>query len=713
MAAGRTASLRHGWPVALIVLVAAAWAMRWALSVDSWRVMTDELLYVKSALSMWDGPALRPSIRGQLSGNYGVLWPGLLAPLMGLFDVPTAFRLGHALGALLMASAAVPAYLLGVFVTRSRPVGWAAAALVAFVPWVTLSMNLLTEAVAYPVFVWALLASVVAVAEPSWRRDVLVLAAFGLAFVARTQFIFLFALLPLLVAGHEVGIRLAGRSPRAWAGQAWGGLKASVTGHKVLTVVVALGALVALLAWDRIPLGDYTTVRSAGLFPAGYWGEALDHLTQIAFGVAVIPMILALAYVADQVVGGGRRAQALAVHVAVVGAAVVAVATTFDITFSGGSVQERYVFYVVPLLMIAAACFPAVARRPLISVPLAAVPVALALASEGFVPGPDAAPYGSPSRLGWTSLDFRVDQLLPGDVGNGVALALLGVVAAAVVVVLVRSGRRQAALAGVTVGVVAWSVALTAYIGPILRGEHDGFAVSALGKVPAQDQRDWVDAEVGDAQVGLVPSAVNARAGEPVPPGTVTDQGVWWEAEFWNKAVTTSYLFEGAADYTPYTTQAMTLDRRTGALGGTAYEAPFLLMANTNVRLGIAGRPVETGPDLTLLRPDRPYRAAWATTGVDDRGGLGAAKGGARVTVYGRHAAGRRSYTVALALSGRSRRPVSVQGDGVARQVPVAGRRLVGATVCVPARGARPVRLDGNLAKVRLLSVRVRPGGPC
>ena len=75
MAAGRTASLRHGWPVALIVLVAAAWAMRWALSVDSWRVMTDELLYVKSALSMWDWS----SSAGNCSSRYACCACGVIA----------------------------------------------------------------------------------------------------------------------------------------------------------------------------------------------------------------------------------------------------------------------------------------------------------------------------------------------------------------------------------------------------------------------------------------------------------------------------------------------------------------------------------------------------------------------------------------------------------------------------------------------------------
>lgn len=705
--------------VAAIVLAGTVLAGIWALSTEEWRVMTDELGYVKSGLSMVDNWSLDPSIREVPSHNYGILYPGLLAPLLGLFDMPTAFRLAHGLGALLMASTAVPTYLLGAYVSRSRATALVATVPVVLVPWVLLSMNLLTEVVAYPAFVWAVYASVRAVAEPAPRWDVLALGALVVAFLARTQFIFMFALLPLMVVLHELGMRFSGRAPRAWARQLLSGLRAAVTSHVVLTVVVGAGLLLFLIEPARLPLGDYSAVRSSKLLPPGFIQSSFDHLNSIAFGIAVVPLVLAVAYVIENVVRPeGRRAHALAVHLLLVVPAMLVVVTDFDLGFGGAGVNERYLFYIAPLLMVGAASYVLTARRPLVVVLGTALLAGLALTKTTFVPTPDNSVYGSPARSGWVALDGHVKQVGSlfgvGAPSNGLVLGVGAGLAALLLAWLIRSGHRRVALFAFGVGVGLWCLVLTVYVAPKVQAEHESFAIQALGSVPPIAKRDWIDAAVTDsATVALLPSVVNARDGKVIPMGTVTDQGVWWQAEFWNKSVRRSYLYGSAADYTPYAKQTMRLDRRTGRLIVTGGEAPYVVAARSNVLVGMEGRTVASNPDLLLRRPRRPYRASWASSGVSNDGVL--APGGASVAVFGGHDGTRRSQRLRLSFAGQSlASPLRVRGGGSDRMLRVFGRATVSARFCVPSAGSRALRMRiPGATKVRLIGVEVKMGGAC
>jgi hypothetical protein len=696
--------------VALLVLAGTALAAHWALTTQEWRVMTDELGYVKTAISFSQTWSPVPAVRGQSIHNYGILYPALIAPLVGVLDMPTAFRVAHGLGALLMASAGIPAFMLARFVTRSRAAGLAAAAPVALAPWLLFSMNLLTEVVAYPLFVWTLYASVVAVAAPRLHRDVLLVVALVALFLARTQFIFVFALVPLVIVLHEVTPRL-GRSPRRWPAQAWRGLRVSVTGHPLLAVLVVLGGLVALLASSRIPLGSYNAVRASDPFPPGFAQSAVDHLTEILVGVAVVPLALTVALVAENLFrAGDRRMHSMASHAALFAPALLAVATTFDLQFAR-AINERYVFYLAPVLIVAAVVYVVVARRPVIAAGAGALITLVLVLKSAFSTAVAYPVYASPTRLSWVALDARAGQL---GLSNRVLVAIVGLVAAAVVVALLRLGRRRLALLAVGGGVAVWGVALMAYCGPKAQAEHDAFAKQALGTIPPLHDRDWVDQAVpSGATVGMVPSPVNARGGQAIPLGTVTDQGVWWEAEFWNKTVRRAYQFDGAVGYAPYASQAMGIRRATGELTPGGARAPYLLVADSNVRVGLAAPAVAHGPDLTLYHTPGRYLASWFATGLDDNGRPGSATRPIRLTVYGRGRGGPRTHTVALSLSG-SARALVVRGPGVQRRVPVSSRRLLSVPVCVPAGGSRALTVAGGRPDaLRLVGVRVTPGASC
>ncbi|MGH3111077.1 MAG: hypothetical protein ACRDQT_09190, partial [Gaiellaceae bacterium] len=183
--------------------VGAVLAVWFSGRIRDWSVMTDELLYAKLATSIAETGSPLPSVHGTSIGVYNQLYPLLLAPLYGTLSPPDAFRAAHVLNAFVIASAAFPAYLLARQVV-GRVWSLAVAALSILVPWMILSGFVMTEVVAYPAFLWAMLGLQLAAAEPSPRRDLLAAGALVLAGLARTQFLALVLVLPVAILGHEI-----------------------------------------------------------------------------------------------------------------------------------------------------------------------------------------------------------------------------------------------------------------------------------------------------------------------------------------------------------------------------------------------------------------------------------------------------------------------------------------------------------------------------
>ena len=86
----------------------------------------------------------------------------------------------------------------------------------------------MSEAAAYPVFVWAVLACHGALSEPSPRRDALAIGALALAFFTRPQFLFLAAVLPLAA--------LVARRPAT-----------ALARHRLLAVAYVVGRVVVVI----------------------------------------------------------------------------------------------------------------------------------------------------------------------------------------------------------------------------------------------------------------------------------------------------------------------------------------------------------------------------------------------------------------------------------------------------------------------------------
>ena len=382
----------------LIVLAAAGFAAYYALDVDEWRVMSDELLYVRLALHFGDTLSPVPEVRGVRMDTYSLLYPILIAPVMEAFDLPAAIRIAHGLNALLFASAAIPAYLLTRWVLASRAAALAVAALTVFVPWLSFTLSLLTEVVAYPAIIWAVYGIALTVAAPSARGDALALLAIGIAYAARTQFVFLFAVLPGAIVLHSIGYEIfeAGRGEKVTALKR--GARAALLGHPVVWVAAAIGVLV--LFFGENVYGSYNAfVSRQDLWPPGMGKALIEHVNQIAVGVLVVPVPLAMAFALATLVrpAGDRRAHALAAVLVIVCPAIVVIATSFDQTLGGFLPQERYVFYVVPFLFVGmAACLVGRRPAPILMLVLGAL-TAVGLLQTDYVPGPSPA-YASPDE---------------------------------------------------------------------------------------------------------------------------------------------------------------------------------------------------------------------------------------------------------------------------------------------------------------------------
>src|SRR5581483_9344039 len=163
--------------------------------VVDWFVMTDELLYERLAISVVRLHSPLPHVHGELIPNVSQLYPLLLATVYRHGLVPSALHEAHRLNAYVMASAALPAFLLARAVTRRRLAAYLVALLSVCVPWLV-----------FPAFLWAMLALHHATASPRLRNDVLALAGVALATLARTQFFVLVVVLVGAIVGHELAL---------------------------------------------------------------------------------------------------------------------------------------------------------------------------------------------------------------------------------------------------------------------------------------------------------------------------------------------------------------------------------------------------------------------------------------------------------------------------------------------------------------------------
>jgi hypothetical protein len=649
-------------------------------------VMTDELLYERLAISIANLGSPLPHIHGQLIGNVNQLYPLLLSPLFHDRLVPAGLHDAHILNALVMTSACLPTFLLARTVMRDRRVPYVVAALSVVVPWLPLASMLMTEVVAYPVFLWTVLAIYRATVSARPQNDVVMVIALAVATLARTQFLVLLVVVPIAIYVHELAFAQA-RSRLSRAGAAGRNV---VRAHRPLAIAYAVlvGAALLLLAVGRLSsaLGTYSVTAQGNLVPSGMGRSLLEHLAPLGLALGILPFLLGLAWLFTTVVRPRAREQhAFAAIALVTLAALLLEVTSYDLRFGQGRLHDRYLFYVLPLVLISFAAALQSESRPRWSLVAPAGLLALAFA---FVPVVRYEKYNVDSPVAVLN-----DALL--DAGGSVdgARALLEIALVILILLLVLGtvwlGRAELALI-VLLFATASTTAVTALAFNRLL-TVDGTS----GRPLTLDQGvvfDWIDRKLGPgAKVTMVPY--------PILYGNYWENvAYWWNVEFWNASVQRAAVYETAFTGTPETfpTNQLTFDRTTGR--ANLSPSRYVVQGVSETRFRLAGDELGQDRGVALIATVRPWRAEWLAFDLY-RDGWTVPKAVAKIRVFsapGQRKPTRRFLTISVRgptdVPPRPFRIVSNLSTWTteAAEQPVSNQL----SVCVPAHGFADVQIE-------------------
>lgn len=708
-------------PVLVLIAVATGAIGLWLpeiLHVSEWTVMTDELQTVEQALTLWDGHP--GDIDRYPSGSTVLGYAAWLAPLYALLDSSSAFTAAHVLNLLLMVSAAAPAYLLTQRIVGGRLVAYLVAALTITVPWLAQATNMLAEPLAYPVSVWAVLAVVMAVENGGMRADVLALGSVAVAFLVEPQ---LGVLGMVFVAGVLLQeLRFPAGQPVFEGGPAQR-VKLVVTAiagrHLVVAIVVVVGVAVLALGQTSGLLGSYSVTVSGDLVPDNFRATLYLLANRIGAGIGFLPFVFGAAWVAGSVIRpADRRAHAYALVLGLTVVGVLAVVTSFGLRFAPDP-QERYAFYVAPPLFIATACFfcrPVTRKLGVVAGGLAAIGAILMIRQTAY--GGTSELFASPTTSfhqvlvgrstqigGW----LGIDNLAAGDLAA--ALALVALIASAVALAR-RFGRVAFAVVGLSL--LVYGGLVTQYVLNQALAKHDARVQEVLG-VRDTDARRWVERSVpDDASVAVAPSSFGLLRNAEIARADF-EQTAWWDIQFWNRSVDRVFSFRENATWSPFGSEELEMDARTGELSTEQEPPPWLLTAEHAIDFSPRGSLVATAGEGALWRLDEGFRAAWVSSGIAQDGwtvGTGSGARGSAIRVFGRDAPRAHKVSITVSANERGRVPVTILGG----PRPVRGRAFSGTpstlstTLCVPAGGFSEARIrapDGRITGDRTVGVRV------
>ena len=690
--------------VVLSAILAVVVASYYGLRANTWAVMTDELQVALLATSIADGLSLVPTIRGEYYGAHSQLYPLLLAPLYGTLDPPAAAAAAHVLNAVLLVSAAIPAFLLARSVAGSNAAGYVAATLTAITPWLVLSTTLLTENAAYPAFAWAVFLCHRSLVFPSPRTDAAALAGLVLAFAARTQLFVLALALPVAVV--LLVVASLARREDATPGVT---MRRTLTRHRVLVVAYGTGAVVTagLVVIGSIGgvVGNYAVPFEGDLVPPGFWRASAEHFVQVALGVGVVPVVLCLSWLATTAIHPKRReARSFAALLVVLVPLLVFQVTSFDLRFTPEAfIQDRYLVYVVPLFAVGTAAWLTArthARTRLLTAAIAGACVATLLR---LAPPEDTIIFWASPAAAFRPVIARTSSWLGV---SDVDLMQIATIVLVLAVVGTAWHAPRVALVGAALALAAFGALQAGYV-------FDRYVEPSM--VRADDRpRDWIDRAVPSSRsVALVPGGTRGPT-------------AWWEAEFWNASVKLELRVDDAQVHTPFPVLNVSLDEERARLVGSQ-PSEYLVLAEDERRFGLVeSAQLASRSPLRLVRVAHPYRLAWATHGLT-RDGWMRPRRTATIRLFGSARTERRAVSITLAASRRSPRPVPFvvrEGGTELRDTvgPGGARPPVEMSVCVPARGSVDVHLragdrvvlaDGRVVSLHVERIELSDPWPC
>jgi hypothetical protein len=492
----------------------------------------------------------------------------------------------------------------------------------------------------------------------------------------------LIVLAPVLVAAmllHELLYGLTSGDDRR-AGVR-GALRRMARLHAPLSALGILGVAVGLPL-----LLTGTLAKAAGFYGDTLTGASLDattfslarsYVVFLALGLGALPAAIAFGFFGESLVApSSRRAHAFACLSVLTILVLTLQVAEISVRFDEGVLQERYLFYLAPLLVVGLCAGVLLTRRPFKMILGGSIVLAALAASTHYQTARTAFWYQiSPALTGfydWIRPAFGAPGGAHAEADKG-RLVVLGLVVLALGVLVAALARRISAprlLAGV--GVLALLFCGTETVHALSHVVHGTSSGAGLGEGSLRDV-SWVDRSVPPgAPVADLVSNVG---------GLDQSRATWEDNQFWNRSVTSAYTFGPAAVDTYLATTALSVDSSSGAVvlgvhgsaGGAAPPLGYLVAPTRGFPVQLAGTVLghSRAGTLELLRLAPAPHAAWRVVGVSSDGWL-PLQAPATVQLYSLRAS-RRCARVALTLSLSALSPAArtlvLSGRGVRREV--------------------------------------------
>ena len=580
-----------------LVLLSAAIRLDFALDDPAPWIFHDELLYSELAKSFAaTGTFAVREVPG--TGGFGIVYPILISPSYWLYEnVTNAYEGVKAINAVLMSLTAVPTYLLARRVL-GRGLALVAAVLAVAVPSMVYTSSLMTEVVFYPITMTFVLATALVLERPGALRQVFVLALLPLAFFTRAQAI---VFVPALVTAILLVVLLDALSSRdRFAPRDF---LRRLLAFRIIWLALAGGALAYVVlqlargqSLGSAALGGYGVLEYEDYSAASIFRWFVYSVAEFDLYLGVLPFaaFLLLGAVALR---PGRHSRSLRIFAAFSVAFVfwfTFVVAAFASTSFGDRIEERNLFYVAPIFLIAMLVW--VDRglpRPRSAAAIAAL-VAAAL--------PGVLPYSQliDDNAVAGALAFLPLKRLQEDVLTSTDVPYVVVLGAMAVAILMLVVPRRFALTVPALVLLYFAVVQIHVEHYTSKASRDALIGSGLL------DRGWIDQAVGpDADVAALWSG-------DAPFVTL------WENEFFNRAVGPVYNFSRPPDGLPQETLA--IDPASGILrdqAGKEIRPRYVLVDRT---MNLDGRVVAgsraPGASLRLYEASQPVIVRERTHGL-------------------------------------------------------------------------------------------------
>ncbi len=566
-------------------------ALNWDAS-GPW-IFIDELIYSELGRSAFDGFA----IRGVPVTGYGPVYPYLIAPAYVLFDnLVDAYRAVQVINAIIMSLTAIPAYHIARILMGRR---WSlvAAALAVAIPAMTYSSVVMTESAFYPLYALAAMFVLYALRRGGVVLQVLVFVSALLCFETRPQgavIVPAFVLAIVLLALLECRVAAPGRRLSAL------GSELARFWLTWVLLVVSFISLVGLQRYRGQPLssllGAYAVVADGG---GGQYqakpiiSAFIQHLAEMDLWLGVLPVIALLALLGYAVSRSGtREVRIYAAGAVALIVSMTAVVAAFAVFTNIGRIEERNLFYVGFLALIAL-CWWASQGLPRQArwFPIA-VGIAVAL--------PLLLPFGA--LINQTAVSDTFGLFLPWAIQNRLMdatftapVVLAGGVVAAVIAVIVRPRFAWLLVVATSMFFVVSGLAVD------IRTDKASRGALAQGVSGAPD---WIDR--------AVPPGTSVSV---VYPGVLEPLKIW-ENEFFNRSVGSVYSI-GVPMPAPIPESVVIIDGQGNVTdrAGNPLTLPYVL-SDGSVHLEGEVIATDAPRNMFVMRTHGTLRATESTTGV-------------------------------------------------------------------------------------------------